>query len=75
MSRWLILLPTLPHGDVELKIIQYQELFAVCQAFSGPGSTKMYYCLNLIHDGFLSAVVALLIWRYALRLLQYGRSC
>jgi hypothetical protein len=42
---------------------QYQELFAVCQAFSGPASTKMYYCLNLIHDGFVPAVIALLIWR------------
>jgi len=40
----------------------YQELFAVCQAFSGPGSTKMLYCLNLIHDGFIPAVLALLIW-------------
>lgn len=44
--------------------IQYQELFAVCQALSGPGSTKMYYCINLIHDGFLPACVAFLIWRY-----------
>ena len=43
--------------------IQYQELFSVCQAFSGPGSTKMLYCINLIHDGFLSAVLAFLLWR------------
>ena len=47
----------------KLIVAQYQELFAVCQAFSGPGSTKMYYCLNLIHFGFLPAVIALLIWR------------
>jgi chromate transport protein ChrA len=47
---------------VEFNVFQYQELFAVCQAFSGPGSTKMYYCLNLIHSGFLSAVLALIIW-------------
>ncbi|KAK4241569.1 chromate transporter-domain-containing protein [Achaetomium macrosporum] len=40
----------------------YQELFSVCQAFSGPGSTKMLYCINLIHDGFLPAVLGFLIW-------------
>jgi len=40
----------------------YQELFSVCQAFSGPGSTKMLYCINLIHDGFLAAVLGFLIW-------------
>ncbi|KAL2023264.1 hypothetical protein VTK56DRAFT_3387 [Thermocarpiscus australiensis] len=40
----------------------YQELFSVCQAFSGPGSTKMLYCINLIHDGFLPAVLSFLIW-------------
>ncbi|KAK3393591.1 chromate transporter-domain-containing protein [Podospora didyma] len=40
----------------------YQELFSVCQAFSGPGSTKMHYCVNLIHDGFLPAVLGFLIW-------------
>jgi hypothetical protein len=42
---------------------QYQELFSVCQAFSGPGSTKMHYCINLIHDGFLPALLGFLIWR------------
>ncbi|KAK5663760.1 hypothetical protein OQA88_4191 [Cercophora sp. LCS_1] len=40
----------------------YQELFSVCQAFSGPGSTKMLYCINLIHDGFLPALLGFLIW-------------
>lgn len=43
--------------------IQYQELFAVCQAISGPGSTKMHYCINLIHSNFIAAFVAFLIWR------------
>ena len=41
----------------------YQELFAVCQALSSTGSTKMHYCINLIHNGFVSAVVGFLIWR------------
>ncbi|KAG4415780.1 hypothetical protein IFR04_011080 [Cadophora malorum] len=52
----------------------YQELFAVCQAFSGPGSTKMLYCLNLIHDGFIPAVLALLIWSLPGALGMYGFS-
>ncbi|SPO04681.1 related to chromate transport protein [Cephalotrichum gorgonifer] len=40
----------------------YQELFSVCQAFSGPGSTKMHYCITLHHLGFLPAVLGFLIW-------------
>jgi chromate transport protein ChrA len=41
----------------------YQELFSVSQALSGPGSTKMLYCINLIHGGFLQAILSFLIWR------------
>ncbi|KAL5589416.1 hypothetical protein FOVSG1_011283 [Fusarium oxysporum f. sp. vasinfectum] len=40
----------------------YQELFSVAQALSGPGSTKMLYCINLIHGGVLEAIFAFLIW-------------
>ncbi|KAK3501454.1 chromate transporter-domain-containing protein [Neurospora crassa] len=40
----------------------YQELFSVSQALSGPGSTKMLYCINLIQDGFLAAVFSFLLW-------------
>lgn len=41
----------------------YQELFGVAQALCGPASTKMLYCINLIHDGFFGAVIGFLIWR------------
>ncbi|KAL8298958.1 hypothetical protein RB600_003479 [Gaeumannomyces tritici] len=41
---------------------QHQELFSISQALSGPGSTKMLYCINLIHDDTFSAVLAFLIW-------------
>jgi chromate transport protein ChrA len=51
---------------------QYQELFSVCQAFSGPGSTKMLYCINLIHDGFLAAVLGFLIWSVPAGLGMFG---
>ncbi|UNI17642.1 hypothetical protein JDV02_003970 [Purpureocillium takamizusanense] len=52
----------------------YQELFSVCQAFSGPGSTKMHYCINLIHDGFLPAVLGFFIWSLPGALGMYGLS-
>ncbi|KAM0425468.1 hypothetical protein ACHAPT_009257 [Fusarium lateritium] len=52
----------------------YQELFSVCQAFSGPGSTKMHYCINLIHDGFLPALLGFLIWSLPGALGMYGLS-
>ncbi|KAL2152260.1 hypothetical protein VTH82DRAFT_5444 [Thermothelomyces myriococcoides] len=40
----------------------FQELFSISQALSGPASTKMLYCINLIHDGLLSAVLSFLMW-------------
>ncbi|KND90472.1 putative chromate transport protein [Tolypocladium ophioglossoides CBS 100239] len=52
----------------------YQELFSVCQAFSGPGSTKMHYCINLIHDGFLPAVLGFFLWSLPGALGMYGLS-
>jgi chromate transport protein ChrA len=42
---------------------QYQELFAICQALPGPGSTKMTFCIALMHAGFLPAVFVFLMWR------------
>lgn len=48
----------------KLTPVQYQELFSVTQACSGPGSTKVLYCINLIHDGFLAAVFGFILWRY-----------
>lgn len=47
--------------------VQYQELFSVYQAFSGPGSTKMHYCIILLHHGFLPALLGFLLWRYVER--------
>ncbi|KAK7425740.1 hypothetical protein QQZ08_007839 [Neonectria magnoliae] len=52
----------------------YQELFSVCQAVSGPASTKMHYCINLIHDGFLSAVLGFFIWSLPGAIGMYGLS-
>ncbi|KAL2840166.1 putative chromate ion transporter [Aspergillus pseudoustus] len=40
----------------------YQELSAICQALPGPASTKMLFCIVLLHSGFLPAVLALVLW-------------
>ncbi|KAH8662475.1 chromate transporter-domain-containing protein [Xylariales sp. PMI_506] len=50
---------------IKLKWIEeqiYQELFSITQAISCPASTKILYCINLIHGGTLSAVTSFLIW-------------
>ncbi len=38
----------------------------MCQALSGPASTKMLYCVLLLHLGFIPAVAGFFIWRYVL---------
>ncbi|KAH6974829.1 hypothetical protein EDB80DRAFT_867841 [Ilyonectria destructans] len=55
-------------------MVQYQELFSVCQAFSGPGSTKMHYCIILLHHGFLPALLGFLLWSLPGALGMYGLS-
>ncbi|OJJ01789.1 hypothetical protein ASPVEDRAFT_192075 [Aspergillus versicolor CBS 583.65] len=40
----------------------YQELFAICQGLPGPGSTKMLFCLALLHAGFIPALLAFVLW-------------
>lgn len=44
-------------------ILQYQELFALCQSTPGPGSTKMLYGIAWVRGGFLSALLVFLMWR------------
>ncbi|EOA81297.1 uncharacterized protein SETTUDRAFT_99154 [Exserohilum turcica Et28A] len=40
----------------------YQELFAICQALPGPASTKMCFCIALLHAGAVAAIFAFLLW-------------
>ncbi|KAK1757073.1 chromate transporter-domain-containing protein [Echria macrotheca] len=40
----------------------FQELFSISQSLSGPASTKMLYCINLIRDGFAAAFISFLVW-------------
>lgn len=48
-------------------ITQYQEMFALCQALPGPGSTKMLYAINALRHGFWIGVLAFFIWRWVLK--------
>jgi chromate transport protein ChrA len=41
---------------------QYQEIFAICQALPGPASTKMVFCIAMIHAGIGAALFAFLLW-------------
>ncbi|KAI1470853.1 chromate transporter-domain-containing protein [Daldinia caldariorum] len=52
----------------------YQELFSICQALSGPASTKMLYCVNLLQDGLLGGVLAFFIWSLPGALGMFGLS-
>ncbi|KAF3934493.1 hypothetical protein ABW19_dt0204343 [Dactylella cylindrospora] len=52
----------------------YQELFALCQALPGPASTKMLFCINSIHGGFLTGFLAFCIWSLPGAIGMYGLS-
>lgn len=50
----------------------FQELFAVCQSLPGPASTKMLFCIALLHAGVVAAFVAFLFWSLPAALVMYG---
>ncbi|EWC46799.1 hypothetical protein DRE_04044 [Drechslerella stenobrocha 248] len=52
----------------------FQELFALCQALPGPASTKLLFCINSIHGGFLSGFLAFCLWSLPGALGMYGLS-
>ncbi|KAI9796208.1 MAG: hypothetical protein M1833_006459 [Piccolia ochrophora] len=52
----------------------YQELFGICQAMPGPASTKMLFCINWIHGGFIAALVAFSLWCLPGAIGMYGLS-
>ena len=46
-----------------LTSFEYQQIFAISQALPGSASTKMLFCINTIHSGFLSGFFAFaLFW-------------
>jgi chromate transport protein ChrA len=50
----------------------YHEMFALCQALSGPGSTKMLYGINVLHYGFWTGLLAFLVWSLPMATAAFG---
>ncbi|KAI5364659.1 Putative chromate transporter [Septoria linicola] len=50
----------------------YDELFAVCQALSGPASTKMLYSINVMRYGLLTGLAALMVWCLPMAIAAWG---
>ncbi|KAL8858704.1 MAG: hypothetical protein Q9178_004792 [Gyalolechia marmorata] len=50
----------------------YKELFALCQALPGPGSTKMLYSINVIHSGFAAGALSFFVWSLPAAIAAYG---
>jgi chromate transport protein ChrA len=54
--------------------LQYQELFGICQALPGPGSTKMVFCIAMIRAGIIGAIFTFLLWSLPGAIGMYGLS-
>ena len=52
----------------------FQEIFSISQSLSGPASTKMLYCINLIQGGFMAALVSFMIWSLPGAIGMFGLS-
>ncbi|TKA79269.1 hypothetical protein B0A49_03686 [Cryomyces minteri] len=50
----------------------YQEMFALCQALPGPGSTKMIYAINIIRSGFTVGILSFFLWSLPGAIAAYG---
>ncbi|KAE8835720.1 hypothetical protein HRS9122_07990 [Pyrenophora teres f. teres] len=50
----------------------YQELFALNQALPGPASTKMCFCIALLHAGLLPATLAFTLWSLPGAITMFG---
>jgi chromate transport protein ChrA len=50
----------------------YQEMFALCQALSGPGSTKMIFAINVLRYGFWTGLVSFFLWSLPMAIAAFG---
>lgn len=50
----------------------YQEMFALCQALNGPGSTKMLFSINVLRYGFWVGLLAFLVWSLSMAIAAAG---
>ena len=51
---------------------RYRELFALCQALSGPGSTKTIYGINVLHYGYWVGLAAFIVWSLPMAIANFG---
>jgi chromate transport protein ChrA len=52
----------------------YQEMFALCQSLSGPGSTKMIYGINVLRYGFWTGLLSFFLWSLPMAIAAFGLS-
>lgn len=52
----------------------YQEMFALCQSLSGPGSTKMISAINVLRYGFWTGLLAFFLWSLPMAIAAFGLS-
>jgi hypothetical protein len=52
----------------------YQEMFALCQSLSGPGSTKMIYAINVLRYGFWTGLLSFFLWSLPMSIAAFGLS-
>lgn len=50
----------------------YQEMFALCQALSGPASTKMLYGINVLHYDLWVGIGAFFVWSLPMAIAAFG---
>lgn len=50
----------------------YQEMFALCQALCGPGSTKMVFAINVLHYGFWTGLLSSFVWSLPMAIAAFG---
>lgn len=50
----------------------YQEMFALCQALCGPGSTKMLFGVNVLRYGFWTGLMAFVVWSLPTAIAAFG---
>ena len=55
--------PLTAKAIITVNSLKYQQIFAISQALPGSASTKMLFCINTIHSGFLAGFIAFaLFW-------------
>ena len=50
----------------------YQEMFALCQAFNGPASTKMFFGINVMRYGLWVGMLAFFVWSLPMAIAATG---